>query len=74
VALASEFLNLRNKKLNVRTVFESIVYSGFGGIFVVLLDPKNILNAIIIGAAWDKVLLSQIRGYFGNGRKNNEPI
>ena len=69
VGFSNEFLKLRNKNLNLRIIIESLIYSIVGGLFVVLLDLKNILNGIIIGAAWDRVLLSQLKGYFGNGRR-----
>ncbi|MBL7169676.1 MAG: hypothetical protein ISS48_01510 [Candidatus Aenigmarchaeota archaeon] len=69
MALAIEFTKLINKRVRKRMIVEGLIFSIFGGFFVVLLDPKNTLNAII-GAAWDRVLLSQLKGYFGNSRKD----
>jgi len=69
---AIEFLRIRNK--NIKTyegeskfvkIMLFLVYVLLGGFFVMLLNPNNVVSAIILGGAWDRFLISQIESIFG---------
>ena len=69
---AIEFLRIRSKKIKTYEgesklvkVLLFLVYVLLGGFFVMLLNPSNIISAIILGGAWDRFLISQIESVFG---------
>lgn len=58
-ACAMEVIRFR-QGTSLRLKFPYVLFAGF---FVMLMSPKDIVSAIIIGAAWDVLLMRIIREY-----------
>jgi hypothetical protein len=49
-----------DKKISIWKIIYTLLYVPMGGFFVMLLNPGNILAAIVVGAAWDSLLVKNV--------------